>query len=70
MSTLVKWSYPGDLLEVKSGMTTIAGGVVSSIELIRTLNTSPGVVGGQRTSANRDELFDCRPAVLSPLYSV
>ena len=30
------------------------------------LNTSPGVVGGQRTSANRDKLFDSRPADLSP----
>jgi len=25
---LVKWSDPGDLLEAKSGTTTIAGGVV------------------------------------------
>jgi len=31
-----------------------------------TLNTSPRVVGGQRTSANRDKLFDSRPAVHSP----
>jgi len=30
---LVKWSDCGDLLEVKSGTTAIAGGVVSSIEL-------------------------------------
>ena len=62
----MKWSDPGDLLEVKSGTTTIAGGVVSSIELFRTLNTSLGVVGGQRTSVNRDKLFDGRPAVHSP----
>ena len=62
-TTLVKWSDSGDLLEVKSGTTTIAGGVVLSNELFRTLNTDPGVVGGQRTSANRDKLFDSRPAV-------
>ena len=62
----MKWSDPGDLLEVKSGKTPIAGGVVSSIELFRTLNTSSGVVGGQRTSADRDKLFDSRPAVHSP----
>ena len=30
------------------------------------LNTSPGVVGGQQTSANCDKLFDSRPAVHSP----
>jgi len=29
---LVKWSECGDLLEVKSETTAIAGGVVSSIE--------------------------------------
>jgi len=51
---------------VKSGTIAIAGGVVSSIELFRTLNTSPGVVGCQRTSANRDTFFDSRPAVHSP----
>ena len=68
--SLVKWCDPGDLHEVKSGTTTIAGGVVSSIELFRTLNTCPGVVGGQPTSANRDKLFDSRPAVHSPLYCV
>jgi len=39
---------------------------VSSIELFRTLNTDLGVVGGQRTSANRDKLFDSWPAVHSP----
>ena len=65
-TTLVKWSDPGDLLEVKSETTTIAGGIVSSIELFRTLNTGPGVVGGQRTSVNRDKLFNSRPAVHSP----
>ena len=37
--------------------------------VFRTLNTSPGVVGGQRTSAIRDKLFDSRPAVLSPLIA-
>jgi len=35
----------------------------------RTLNTSLGVVGSQRTSANRDKLFDSSPAVL-PLFIV
>ena len=30
--TLMKWSDCGDLLEVKSGTTAIAGGVVSLIE--------------------------------------
>jgi len=39
---------------------------MSLIELFRTLNTSAGVIGGQRTSANRDKLFDSRPAVHSP----
>ena len=64
---LVKRSDCGDLLEVKSRTTAIAGGVVSSIKIVfRTLNTSPGVVGGQRTSANRDKLCDSRPAVHSP----
>ena len=63
----MKWSDPGDILAVKSGTTAIAGGVVSSIELFRTLNTSPGVVGGQQTSANHDKLLDSRPAVHSPL---
>ena len=62
----MKWSDCEDLLEVKSGTTAIAGGVVSSIELFSYANTSPGVVGGQRTSANRDKLFDSRPAVHSP----
>ena len=33
------------------------------------LNTSSGVVGGQRTSANRNNLFDSRPAVLSPFIA-
>jgi len=65
----VKWSDCEDLLEVKSEMTAIAGGVVSSIKIVfRTLNTSPGVVGGQRTSANRDK-FDSRPAILSPFIA-
>jgi len=57
----VKWSDCGNLLEVESGTTAIAGGVVSSIELFR-----PGVVGGQRTSANRNKLFDSRPVMHSP----
>jgi len=34
--------------------------------VFRTLNTSPGVVEGQRTSANRDKLLDSRPAVHFP----
>ena len=42
---------------------------MSSSELFRMLNTSPGVVGGQRTSANRDKLFDSRPAILSPFIA-
>jgi len=67
-TTLVKWSDCGDLLEVKSGTTAIAGGVVSSIELF-SYAERPGVVGGQRTSANRDKLFDSRPAVLSPFIA-
>ena len=36
------------------------------LNCFRSLNTSPGVVGGQRTSTNRDKLFDSRPAVLPP----
>jgi len=37
--------------------------------VFRTLNTSPGVVGGHRTSANRDKLLDSRPTVLSPFIA-
>ena len=50
-------------------MTAIAGGVVSSTELFCTLNTGLGVVGGQRTSANRDKFFDSRPVVHSPFIA-
>ena len=39
------------------------------LNCFRTLNTSPGVVGGQWTSANRNKLFDSRPAVLSPFIA-
>ena len=49
--------------------TAIAGGVVSSSELFRTLNTGLGVVGGQRTSTIRDKSLDSRPAVLSPFIA-
>jgi len=37
--------------------------------VFRTLNTSPGVVGSEQTSANSDKLFDSRPAVLFPFIA-
>ena len=42
---------------------------MSSSELLRTLNTGLGVVGGQRTSTIRDKSLDSRPAVLPPFIA-
>jgi len=64
MTTLVKWSDCGDLLEVKSGMTAIAGGVVSSTELF---SYAEHQSGSRRRSTNVCELRQvvrqqaCRP---------
>ena len=65
----MKWSDSGDILEVKSGTTAIAGGVVSSIELF---SYAEHQSGSRRRSTNvceRDKLFDNRPAVLPPFIA-
>jgi len=70
-TTLVKWSDCEDLLEVKSGTTAIAGGVVSSIELFSYAEHQSGNRWWSTNVCERDKLFDSRPAVLPPpLYSL
>ena len=59
----MKWSECGDLLEVKSENDSNRWRrCVVEWTVFRMLNTSPGVVGGQRT-------FDSRPAVLPPFIA-